>query len=486
MFDTVSSIAFSPLSDNVIWTGSDDGLVYVTTDAGGHWSQVRPPAMPTWSTVTCIEPSHTDQGTAYVSASRFDWDDFRPYVYKTTDYGKHWTEISGGLPPDQYIESVRQDPNDSNLLIAGTSSTVYFSLDDGRHWQPLTLKLPTVRVNDLEIQPQQHAVVLATYGRGFWVLDDLQFLEQLGAAQVASDAPQLFRPQQAWLVTRGGGGEDGERGPGGQNLAPGAAVFFHLPDGYNGSTPVKLTFSDASGKLVRSFTLHPKAKGKPKPISDNPTVARKQRQELATAVKPGMNRFQWDLRYGDAVDVKGIYNSFFAAAAPVGPEVMPGTYYAMLSYGDATQKQSFVVKLDPTVQTTPAELQQRFDLLMRLNAAVNQLDVSLNQAIDARDALDKAVAGKSVAAGSAQPVLSRLGRDIDGMVDLKIQSSEGALVYPPRLRAWLTLIAGQVGTAFVAPTPAMVRVADEYIADAAAGVPRLQSDVAAADGVLKH
>jgi photosystem II stability/assembly factor-like uncharacterized protein len=486
MFDTLSSIAFSPLTDNVIWTGSDDGLVYVTTDAGAHWSQVRPPAMPTWSTITCIEPSHTNQGTAYVSASRFDWDDFHPYLYKTTDYGKHWTEISTGLPPDQYIEGVRQDPSDSNLLIAGTSTTVYFSLDEGRHWQPLTLKLPAVRVNDLEIQPQQHAVVLATYGRGFWVLDDLQFLEQLGAAQVPSDAPQLFRPQQAWLVTRGGGGEDGARGPGGQNLAPGAAVFFHLPDDYNGSTPVKLTFSDASGKLIRSFTLHPKAKGKAKPISDNPTVARKQRQELATVVKPGMNRFQWDLAYPDAVEVKGIYNSPFAAAAPVGPEVVPGTYYATLSYGDATQKQSFVVKLDPTLHTTPAELQRRFDLLMRLHAAVDRLDSNLNQAIDARSALAKAVADKSVPAGMAQAVLSRLSRDIDGVVDLEIQSSEGALVYPPRLREWLTLIAGQVSTAFVAPTPAMAEVAAGYIADAAAAVPRLQSDVAVADRALKH
>jgi photosystem II stability/assembly factor-like uncharacterized protein len=486
MFDTLSSIAFSPLSDNVIWTGSDDGLIYVTTDAGAHWSQVRPPALPTWSTITCIEPSHTDQGTAYVSASRFDWDDFHPYVYKTTDYGKHWTKIATGLPQDQYVESVRQDPNESHLLFAGTSATVYFSLDEGQHWQLLTLKLPAVRVNDIEIQPQQHAVVLATFGRGFWVLDDLQFLEQLGAAQVAADSPYLFKPQQAWLVTRGGGGEDEPRGPGGQNLAPGATVFFHLPDDYNGSTPVRLSFSDASGRLIRSFTLHPKAKGKAKPISDNPTVAHAQRQELATVVKPGMNRFQWDLTYPEAVDVKGIYNSFFAAAVPVGPEVMPGTYYATLSYGDATQKQSFAVKLDPTLPTTQAELQQRFDLLMRLHQAVDRLDVNLNQAIDACSALEQAVAHKSISASTARPVLTRLGREIDGQVDLKIQSSEGALVYPPRLREWLTLNAGQVSTAFVAPTPAMVQVADGYIADAAAAVPRLQSAVAAANRVLKH
>ena len=485
MFDTLSSIAVSPLTDDVIWTGSDDGLVYLTTDAGRNWRQVRPPTLPAWSTVSCIEASHTDEGTAYVSASRFEWDDFRPYVYKTTDYGRHWTQITSGLPQDQYIESVRQDPNDPDLLIAGTSATVYFSLDGGQQWQPLTLKLPAVRVDDVEIQPEQHAVVLATFGRGFWVLDNLQFLEQLAASEVASDAPHLFKPQQSWLVTRRMGGF-GPHGPGGQNLPSGVTVFFQLPSDYNGSTPVKLSFSDASGKLVRSFPLHLEKKTKPAPPSENPAVARKESEEKATGVHAGMNRFQWDLRYADAVDVKGIYNSFFAAAPPVGPEVLPGTYYATLTYGDTTQKQPFVVKLDPTLQTTQAELQQRFDLLMRVHDALNRLDTNLNQAIDARDALQKAMTDKHVSARKAKREIDHLNRDIDGLVDLKIQSGEGALVYPGRLRAWLTSIAGQVSMAFVPPTPAMVEVADGYVSDAIAGASRLRSDIAAADGVLNR
>ncbi len=486
MFDTISAIAVSPLTDNVIWTGSDDGLVYVTTDAGGSWKQVRPPKLPDWSTITCIEASHLDEGTAYVSASRFDWDDFHPYVYKTTDYGKHWTELTSGLPQGQYVESVRQDPDASNLLLAGTSSTVYFSVNGGRQWQPLTLKLPAVRVNDVEIQSQQHSVVLATFGRGFWVLDNLQFLEQLADARVASDAPYLFKPQQSWLVTRRKGGF-GPRGPGGENLATGVTVFFNLPADYKGSTPVTLTFSDASGKLVRSFTLHLKKKTKPMPPSENPAVMRRRGEEQATAVHPGMNHFQWDLTYPDAVDVKGIFNSFFAASPPVGPEVVPGTYYATLTYGShATPKQAFAVKLDPTVATTQSQLQQRFALLMRIQDALNGLDTNLNQAIDARDALQKAEADRSVSGGDAQAAVDHLNRDIDALVDLKIQSGEGALVYPGRLRAWLSAIAGQVSMAFVPPTPTMVQVADGYINDAAAGVSRLQSDVAAANQVLHH
>ncbi len=478
MFDTISSIAFSPLTDKIIWTGSDDGLVYVTTDAGGHWSQVRPPALPTWSTITCIEPSHAHPGAAYVSASRYDWDDFHPYVYKTTDYGKHWTQLTAGLPDDQYVESVRQDPNDPNLLFAGTSATMYMSLNGGRQWQPLKLNLPAVRVNDVEIQPEQHAVVLATFGRGFWVLDNLQFLEQLRTTRVASGEAHLFKPQQAWLTTGGGG--LGPRGAGGQNLAPGVSVFFHLPASYNGSTPVKLSFTTASGKMIRSYTLHRKTKTKPKPLSSNPTVARKQREARLLAVKPGMNRFQWNMRYPDAVDVKGIYNSFFAAAVPVGPEVLPGTYYATLTYGQVTQKQPFAVKLDPNWHTPQAQLQQRFALLMRIHDALNRLDSNLNQAIAIRTELKKAIAGNQAAGGQVQSAMERLSRDIDHLVDLKIQSSEGALVYPGRLRSWLTSIANQIGTGLVPPTPAMVKVADGYIRQASAGVASLQADIAAA------
>lgn len=487
MYDTISSIAVSPLTNDVIWTGSDDGLVYVTTDAGGHWSEVRPPELPKWSTITCIEASHADAGTAYVSASRYDWDDFHPYVYMTTDYGKHWTEITKGLPDDQYVESVRQDPDDASLLIAGTSETVYMSLDGGAAWQPLSLNLPAVRVNDVEIQPEQHAVVLATFGRGFWVLDNLQFLEQLSAAKVDGDQAYLFRPQQAWLSSRSGGGF-GPRGVGGKNPAAGAAVFFHLPADYDGKTPVTLSFTDASGKLVRSFTLHLKKKekkgAKPEPEPSNPAVARKKAEEKLTAVGPGMNHFQWNLRYADAEDVKGVFNSFFSAAVPVGPEVMPGTYTVTLQYGHTKETEPLVVKLDPRLKTTRAELAQRFDLLMQLHETLNRLDVNLNQAIDARDALKKEAAKGGASAKAAEAAMDKLNGDIDSLVDLRIQSDEGALVYPPLLRSWLSSISGQISMALVAPTPAMVQVAHGYMKDADEGVSRLQADVAAADKVL--
>lgn len=469
-FDTLSSMAFSPMNDDVIWAGSDDGLVHVTTDSGGHWSQVRPPKLPTWSTITCIEPSHTAPGTAYVSASRFDWDDFHPYVYKTTDYGKTWTEITAGLPGNQYVESVREDPDDPSLLFAGTSSTVYMSLDGGTQWQPLTRNLPAVRVNDVEIRPEEHSVVIATFGRAFWVLDDLQFLEQLHSAQVSSDAAYLFKPQQAWLVTSGRRFEEGSRN-GGKNRLPGVTVFFHLPADYDGKVPVKLSFTDAAAKEVRTFSL---------PILNKKTGKPEQK------LHPGMNHYLWNLRYPDAVDVKGIYESPHSQGPrpPVGPEVVPGTYYAALSYAGTTQKQSFTVKLDPRYPTTQAELQQRFDLLLQIHDSIGRLDVALNQAIDARDALQKAIADKKVSGSRAQKALAGLNRDIDGLVDLKIQADEGSLVYAGMLRAWLSWLTDEVSASLLPPTSAMLKTANTYIGQERDGVVRLSADTKRADKVL--
>ena len=471
-FDTISSIAFSPMSDDTIWTGSDDGLVYVTTDSGDHWTDVRPPKLPTWSTITCVEPSHTTPGTAYVSASRYDWDDFHPYLYKTTDNGRHWTEITAGLPGNQYIESVREDPDDPSLLLAGTSSTVYMSLDGGAQWRPLTRNLPVVRVSDVQIQPAQHAVAIATFGRAFWVLDDLQFLEQLSSARVRADAPYLFRPQQTWLVTRRRVSEDSSSRNEGKSLPPGVAVYFHLPGDYDGKVPVKLSFTDASGKEIRDFTL---------PVVNRKTG--KPRQKL----HPGMNRFLWDLHYPNAVDVKGIYEGEHSQGPkpPVGPEVVPGTYNAVLSYGSAIQKEPFAVKLDTRLGTTQAELQQRFDLLMQIHDSIGRLDAALNLAIEARGALEKAISEKKVSGSRAQRALGSLNHDIDGLVDLRIQSDEGSLVYAGKLRSWLSWLASEVSASFLPPTPAMRAAANTYAAQEREGVMHLQTDTKRADGLLR-
>ncbi|MGH9484689.1 MAG: WD40/YVTN/BNR-like repeat-containing protein, partial [Terriglobales bacterium] len=461
MYDTISAVQFSPLSDKIIWAGSDDGLVHVTTDGGAHWSAVRPPSLPDWAVITCIEASHTQPGAAYLSASRYMWNDWKPYVYHTTDYGKTWTAISAGLPENQYVNSIRQDPNDPNLLLAGTALTVYMSLDGGGHWMPLSLNLPRVRVNDIEIQPAEHAVVLATFGRAYWVLDNLHFLEQLNKDHVRAEAAYVFPPEQTWLLKRSSFSYRG--GAGGQNGPSGATVFFHLPAGYSAASPTKLSFTDASGAVINSFSL---------PETFHRT-RNSRRVRRAAGLHAGMNRFEWNLRYPDATDVNGVLWSVNGASEPLGPEVVPGTYYVQLTYGGhTTAKQPFVVKLDPRLHASQAALQQRFALMMRIYNAENQLDSTLNEALAARSKLAAGTAGNT-----------NLSHAIDGLVNLRIQSSEGGLMFRARLHAWLTNIGKQVDQQFEAPTPGMVQVADMYIREATAGVARLQAALAKAKGV---
>ncbi len=259
-YPDIASLAVSPLDADVLWAGSADGLVHVTTDHGGRWTDVTPPQLPQWAQISSIEPSRTSKSTAYLTASRFMWDDYHPYVYQTTDYGAHWTALTNGLPPDQYTFVVRQDPREPRLLFAGTRSTVYVSLDGGGQWQPLTLNLPGVQVRDLAIDAREGELVAATHGRAFWILDNLALLEQLAAQSSYSVAStQLFTPETAWL-SNAYGGPPFSIPNFGENPDYGAEVFFNLPKSYNGRTPLTLTFLDGNGATVRSFTLHLKAK----------------------------------------------------------------------------------------------------------------------------------------------------------------------------------------------------------------------------------
>jgi hypothetical protein len=231
--------------------------------------------------------------------------------------------------------------------------------------------------------------------------------------------------------------------------------------------PVKLNFTDQSGKLVNSYTLPLK----PKNTKDAKKPAK------VESLHAGMNQFLWNMRYPDAVDVKGIKNTNFSASEPIGPEVLPGTYNVALEYAGKTEQQTVEVKLDPRLDTTPAGLQQRFDALMQVHDAMNRLNTSLNAAIDARTALQNASSGKAKKASEA------LNRDINKFVNLQIQSGEGGLVYPPRLRAWLSYISGALGEQFVQPTPAMIKVKDMFVGEANAAVKTLDADVASAKAV---
>ncbi|MDP9111260.1 MAG: glycosyl hydrolase, partial [Candidatus Eremiobacteraeota bacterium] len=235
-FPDIAALAVSPHYENVMWAGSADGLVHVTRDGGLTWKLVTPSALPQWAQISSIEPSHDDRGTAFLTASRYMWDDVHPYVYKTSDYGAHWTPITQGLPENQYAFVVRQDPREPRLLFAGTRSTVYVSFNGGSNWQPLGLNLPGVQVRDIAINAREGEVAVATHGRAFWILDNLSLLEQVARLPSPSVASaQLFAPETAWLTHAYGAPPFPTPGLG-QNPKYGATVFFNLPASYTGRT----------------------------------------------------------------------------------------------------------------------------------------------------------------------------------------------------------------------------------------------------------
>ena len=487
IFPDISALAVSPVDARVIWAGSQDGLVHVTTDAGGHWQQVTPAALAKWAEITSIEPSHTAAGTAYLTASRYMWDDFHPYVFETTDFGRHWAPLTTGLPADQYAFVVRQDPRDAGLLFLGTMNTVYVSFDGGANWRPLGLNLPHVQVRDLAFNVRQGDIVIATHGRAFWVLDNLALLEQLAHDPAsAADAARLYAPETAWLsFAYGQDPSAGHRGPFGTNPPFGATVFFRVPADYDGKVPVSLSFLDQHGRLVRRFALHLKVK-KPKAsatLRDNRTPYEEKMASLdkLTAISPGMNRLQWDLRYADATDVTGFEppeETDDLVADARGPRVNPGRYTAVLDFNGHTVRQPFTVALDPRLHTTDAAMEQSLALQLRIHAAVDKLDRSINEAIAVRHQLTQAVAAHRITAAQARAAAAALDDAITGVVQLEVHSSEGDVMHEMRLRSFLAYLQADVGLSYVAPNEAQVATFARLDGEAHAGEGKLQAAVA--------
>ncbi|MGH9605373.1 MAG: VPS10 domain-containing protein [Terracidiphilus sp.] len=496
IYPEVSSLAVSPLDGNLLWAGSDDGLVHVTTDGGQTWQLVTPPGLPDCE-ISSIEPSHAERDTAYLTAWRYMWDDYRPYVYKTTDLGKHWTEIATGLPDGQFAFDIRQDPNDPKLLFLGAFSTVYVSLDGGAHWQPLKLNLPTAEVRDIAIDTRQGDVVIATHGRSFWVLDNLSLLEQLTKDPgVSAGGSFLFAPEKAWL-SHVYGAEARPIPSTGTNPPFGATVFFHIPADYDGKTPATLKFLDAQGKPIASYALHLEtekekaekasiAQGKQAPDhSEESDVQQLQEAEAKlTAINPGMNSFQWDLRYPHAVEIAGYFKPLAAGGLENtvdGPLVVPGTYKVELDYGGHTTQQSFVVALDPRLHITQQDLLAQQALEMQIYDDLNTLDTDVNNAMAARGELQTAVADRTVSEAQAAGALDALNTEIAAAAQLDIHSSEGELLHQVRLRGYLAYIAADIAWGYSRPTAAQYAVFRDVHAQTAEAEQKLKSGIAEAE-----
>jgi photosystem II stability/assembly factor-like uncharacterized protein len=438
----VYTIAPSPLSPDVIWAGTDTGLIHVTRDGGKSWKDVTPAGLPTWSKISLIDASHSDAGTAYAAVDRHRLDDIAPYLYRTRDFGKTWTKITTGIPDGAYVRAVRVDPVRKGLLFAGTEVGVYFSVDDGDYWQPLQLNMPVTPVHDLAIKDQD--LVAATHGRSFWILDDISPLRQIDQ-DVTAASQFLFKPAAAMRV-RASTNHDTPLTPelpAGENPPPGAVFYYRLR---YPATEVKIDILDARDKVVRSYSSkdRPWSPSSPPPFPD---YWFRPPEQLSTAA--GMHRFVWDLRYtAPSVTNRGYsMSTVFGRSVPVEPEgplAVPGEYKVRLTVTrpilDGVESkqtvQSLTLNMDPRVKATTQELQKQFALQKSLADGIEQANLAAREIREARTAgsiseeTERNLAGsgrrgQDDAGAAQQPSLSQITGTLGQLMSV-VDSADGA------------------------------------------------------------
>ena len=475
---SIASLAASPLQPGVLWTGSDDGLVHLSTDDGATWHDVTPPGLPAWAFLA-VEASPHDAAGAYLAATRHKLDDFRPYIYRTADHGATWQEITAGIPADEFVRVVRADPNCRGLLYAGTEAGVYYSLDDGGAWRPLQGNLPAVAIYDLLVKNGDLAA--ATHGRGLWILDDLTPLYD--PAGHAPATPHLFVPRPSYRVIRQIVGRSSYITMGypsaAANPTAGATITYALP--HRPAAPLTLTLLDSEGRTVATYTGAPT---QPEPAPLGPPAYRLQ-GGVATLVtsgvddpaagvrvgalslppglpseqlpaEPGLNRFALALEHPPARTIAGYYHHG-STAVPL----PPGRYEVRLEVDGAVQTAPLQVLRDPRTTTSQEDFDAQYALLLRIRATVQALHDAVTRLrlvrapLDGWSALAAVLPGSDAPRATAADLSARLSALEAGIIQVGLTESSGELAapaVPPGPSAKLEALASAVAGCDAAPT----------------------------------
>ncbi len=455
---TIFAACESPLEKDLLWCGSDDGLVHVSRDGGKLWGNVTPKDWPEWMMVNCIEPHPTRKGTAYVAGTRYKLDDFAPYLVKTEDYGQTWSKITNGIAATHFARAIRCDAARAGLLYAGTERGVYVSFDDGARWQPLQLNLPITPITDLAIK--EGDLIAATQGRSFWILDNLAHLHQLDARQVSA-ATHLFAPETTdRLGGFGGGSGVGANPPGG------AVARVHVKEVLK-DTPVTLEWIGPDGKVIKKVTAKKNGDAKEGDDAEGEGDAatrrgrgrgRGGRGSDTFELKAGMNKIEWNLRYEGAKDVPGMITW---GSTDVAPRAVPGRYRAQLTVGAGesavVQSAEFDLVKDPRSSATADDLAAQLAFLLAGRDKLTQTHTAILKLRTIREQVGSV--GKK-ADGDALKELRELGDKIkkdataieEALYQTKNKSSQDPLNFPIRLNDKLANLLSAVATGDNRPT----------------------------------
>lgn len=418
-YNTIAYVAESTLENGTIWTGSDCGLVHVTRDGGKTWTNVTPADLPE-SQINSIELSAFDKGVAYISATRYKLNDYGAYAYKTTDYGNTWTTINKGVKPDDFIKVIREDTKNKSILYAGSERGFYLSTDAGSSWQPFQLNLPIVPVTDLMIRDND--LVAATAGRAFWILDDLGAIQQASTASAVT----LFTPKPAYKFG-GGTGLPEAKYKAGQNAPEGVILDYILPE-LTDSTLVTLTITDASGKLIRTYSNKKDASYVKYP--GGPAAA------TLLSAKKGHNRFLWNLRNDNITpDVQNVfvYGSYEGYAVP------PGKYKAQLNFNGTISETEMIVLANPTISATAADWEEQQQVLATITASIGEMHQQVNelrkirkQLVHHTDILKDLKPAEKVL-DEAKKLIAGIDAWESNIVEGRIQNGQDVINWPSRL-----------------------------------------------------
>lgn len=454
-YGTIFAATESAFETGLLWTGSDDGLVHITKDNGKNWENVTPKKIPEWMMINCIEVDPFTKGGAYIVGTKYKSGDYKPYIYKTENYGKSWELIVSGIEQESFTRALRADPKRKGLLYAGTEKGMYISFDDGKNWQTFQQNLPIVPITDLAIKNDN--LIAATQGRSIWIIDDLTPLHQLNNT-VSNEKIVLYKPIDAYNLS-GGNGRTSKTA--GTNHAGGVSVNFYI-DKIEEKDVVSLSFYDANNKLIKTFS----------------TKADKEKKEEKLKVKDGNNIFQWDMMFDGAESVEGMILWW---ASLSGPMALPGNYKVELTVNDVKKSENFSILRNPMSEATESDMKAQFDYINDINTKVTEIHKALKNVQKVRSQVD--VLKKSIKDTKTHKELLEFAANLvkemtvieETLYQTKSKSNQDPLNFPIRLNNKLAHLNSLTRIGNYAPTQQAIDFKNEIVKEIDSELAKLHS-----------